>query len=467
MTILVPIALWGFLPFSLLVFAILPVRRAIIATFLLGWMFLPIAGYPIRGLPDYTKTSAVSLGVMLGMLLIDHGQTLIRFKPRWIDLPVLVWCLCPIPTSLANDLGIYDGLSQALDQVITWGIPYLVARAAFTEPEHLRELAIGLFLGGLIYLPLCAYEIRMSPQLHNYFYGQHQHTFLQHIRGDTYRPMVFMNHGLMVTIFMTSATVSGLWLWSSRSLRRVGPIPMGLCVLGLIVVTVLCKSVAAAILLLAGFGCWAIYRATRMTLPMLLLAIVPPIYLAARMTDAWAGEWVVPAVDAWISEQRAKSLQFRIDNEVFLKDHALERPVFGWGGHNRAKVEDNTEGVWGRGVAESLWILAVGERGIIGLASMTLMHVLAPLLLLMRLRHSNLLDPLVAPAAGLALICLLKMVDNLANAMNNPVHVLALGACASLLYARSRRPTPAHAPVTQQRLGTVIVRPPMAPIARS
>ena len=61
MTFLVPIALFGVLPGVFLLFAVLAPRRAVMAAYLASWLFLPMAGYSIPGLPDYTKTSATTV----------------------------------------------------------------------------------------------------------------------------------------------------------------------------------------------------------------------------------------------------------------------------------------------------------------------------------------------------------------------------------------------------------------------
>ena len=143
--------------------------------------------YSIPGLPDWTKTSATSISLMLGLLIFDFNRIL-AFRPRWIDLPMALWCLLPLPSSMANGLGFYDGFSTSLNQVFTWALPYLFGRIYLGDAEGLRELAIGLFIGGLVYVPLCAYEIRMSPQLHSMVYGFHQHSFLMTHRFGGWRP---------------------------------------------------------------------------------------------------------------------------------------------------------------------------------------------------------------------------------------------------------------------------------------
>ena len=103
-------------------------------------------------LPDYSKNTAATVGMMLGTLIFGPGR-LLKFCPRWFDLPMLLWCLCGIVTSLQNGLGIYDGLSDALTVTITWGMPYLFGRLYFGDPEGLRTFITSMFIGGLCYVP--------------------------------------------------------------------------------------------------------------------------------------------------------------------------------------------------------------------------------------------------------------------------------------------------------------------------
>ena len=66
-------AMFGWIPVVLVLFAALPPRRAVPVSFIGAWLFLPMAGWDLSGLPDYTKTSATSVGALLGVLL---------FRPR-------------------------------------------------------------------------------------------------------------------------------------------------------------------------------------------------------------------------------------------------------------------------------------------------------------------------------------------------------------------------------------------------
>src|SRR3954470_14694027 len=148
MPFLIPIALFGWIPILLLLFSAWPSRRAVIVACVFGWLFLPYAGYDLPGLPAYSKQTATSLGVLLATAVF-RVDLLLALRPRWADLPVAIWCLCPIASSLINDLGLYDGLAMAFGHSVLWGLPYLIGRIHFTRLEHIRELAIGIVEGGL------------------------------------------------------------------------------------------------------------------------------------------------------------------------------------------------------------------------------------------------------------------------------------------------------------------------------
>ena len=46
----------------------------------------------------------------------------------WFDIPIVVWCFTPLASSLSNGLGVYDGLSACLSEIVLWGIPYYLGR---------------------------------------------------------------------------------------------------------------------------------------------------------------------------------------------------------------------------------------------------------------------------------------------------------------------------------------------------
>src|SRR3954454_10166251 len=132
MPILIPITLFGWIPVILIIFSAMPPRRAVLVAFIGAWLFLPYAGYDIPSLPDYTKRSATSLGVALGTVLFRfHWLSRLRF--RWFDIPMLTWCMCPMASSLANNLGAYDGIAAVIDYMINYGLCDFIGRVYFTK----------------------------------------------------------------------------------------------------------------------------------------------------------------------------------------------------------------------------------------------------------------------------------------------------------------------------------------------
>jgi len=230
-------------PFAIvLVFCSCSPRRAVIISAIAGWLFLPEATIEISGFPDYTKITATMIGLIAGVMIVD-GRRFMLIRWRLWDLPVLVWCCSPFITSIVNGLGPWDGASSVMTQAITWGIPYVIGRAVFQSPSDLRELAMGIFIGGLVYAPLCIWEIKMSPNLHYHLYGFRSSPFLTHIRFDGYRPSVFLHSGLAVGLWMAAASLCGLVMLTSKSQRTFMGVPSVLFVCGLVIVTIDRKSV--------------------------------------------------------------------------------------------------------------------------------------------------------------------------------------------------------------------------------
>lgn len=435
----VSLALYGWVPFVAIVFACLAPARAVIVSYLVGWLFLPVATFQLFGFFDYSKSTAVPLVIFAAIVAFDSGR-LLRFRPSWVDLPIALFCFAPMASSISNGLGAHDALSAAGYQTITWGLPYLTGRLYYSSPQGVRQLAMGLLAGGLIYVPLCLWEIRMSPQLHATLYGFHQHNFGQTLRAGGYRPMVFMDHGLMLGLWMSAATVVGLALWTSGAVRRIWGIPLSVAVPVLMVTTLLCKSFGALVLLLAGFAVLWTMRAFRTSLPMALLVCLPPTYVAARTVGAWSGSEMTELV-AGVDSDRADSLAFRLGAEEKLRVKAAEKPLFGWGGWGRSLVRRFADDRRLDTVTtDSMWIIVFGKYGSVGLASLLLSFVL-PVLVLWRHCPPRLWSRSEAVFAwALAMVLTMYALDSLVNAMANPVYLLIAGGVCGLAPALARAP---------------------------
>lgn len=442
MNLFVHVALLGWIPFVLALFLLLPPRRAVIAAFVGAWLFLPVAGYSLSGLPNYTKMSATCAGVLLAVALFDPDR-LLAFRPRLIDLPMALWCLCPFASSLSNNLGAYDGFSAAFAQTVTWGLPYLIGRIYFTDLPALRELAIGIFIGGLLYIPLCLFEVRMSPKLHYMLYGFHP-TWGNTLRFGGWRPMVFMQDGLMVGMWMTAASLVGAYLALSGSLKRLLGFPILWFLLPLLLTTILCKSTGALLLLLLGLAVLLLSRWLQTSLLLLVLLLLSPAYIAARASGQWAGESLVSLAQSVAGEGRGKSLEFRLKNEDLLTQKALQRPLLGWGGWGRARVY-NEQGK-DISITDGLWIITLGNYGFLGVCALTCSLLLPALLLCLQQPPGRWDTPHFAPVTALAVLLVLYMLDCLPNGMVNPVFILLAGATLAPASAHAPHPVPRPQP---------------------
>ncbi len=442
MTILVDITLCGWVPAILVLFAFLPPRRAVIAAFLTAWLFLPDAGYQLPGLPDFTKMFATCVGVLLGALLFDTKQ-LLAFRPRWFDLPMIVLCTSPLISSLTNGLGGYDGVTWVVGETVKWGLPYFIGRVYFKDAESIKELAIGIFLSGLVYVPICWFEIRMSPQLSNWVYGIQSWSGL---RLGGYRPQGFMNSGLMLAMWMVSASLCGVWLWASGGVRRIWKIDMYWGVPLVYLTTIACRSSGAILLMLGGTAMLYICKQLRSAIPLLCLLVIPPAYSWIRAGGLWEGKEAVSLAASVLEAERAQSLQFRFKNENDLAAKALKRPWFGWGRWGRARIYDE----FGKDISttDGLWIIQFGQTGLIGLFAVTIIYLLPAFLVWRRFPAADWGSPQIAPIVVLALILALYAVDNLLNAKINPVCALCMGAVNGLVLVPVQALVPAVVPTT-------------------
>ncbi|MCZ6835629.1 MAG: O-antigen ligase domain-containing protein [Planctomycetota bacterium] len=419
--------MFSWIPLVLILFLVTTPRRAVIIAFIGAWLFLPMYGYKLPGLPDYTKVSATIYGAMLGVILFDAGR-LMTFRPSLFDIPMLVWCLCPFVSAPLNGYELYDGMSLSVEQVIAWGLPYFIGRLYFSDLEGLRELAIGIFIGGLIYMPLCLYEIRMSPQLHAKVYGFFPHDFGQTKRWGGWRPSVFMQHGLMVGMWMAGATLMGIWLWFSGIIKRIWGVPVGLFVAGLFITTVMCKSTGAVVLLLGGvmllFGSY-LFKTKWLVL---IAVLIPPLYLGARI-QGWNAEEIISA-SALIHEKRAFSVRYRVEAEIDLVERAMERPFFGWAGWGRNMILSRKgEDLF---AADSMWIIVLGRQGLVGLTCLGITMILPGYFLTKRIPVRLWADPVHGSAVAIVTLVIIYTYDNLFNAMINPVFILAMGGAMGL-----------------------------------
>ena len=425
--------LW--LPLVLVMFVVMPTRLAVVIALIASWLFLPELAFPLPRMPDYTKSTATSLAILLGALMLDPSGRIFRFKPSWVDLPIALWCIIPFFSSVSNQIGgtgLYDGMSVVVQHLIWYGAPWLIGRLYFTTAEEAKTLALGILLGGAIYVPLCLYEVRMSPQLHRMFYGfATVQDWLQVQRWGGYRPSVFLRHGLAVGVWMATATAMAFWFFLTGAKRDLYGVPMWLLFGVLLVTTILVKSTGA--ILIMGFLMAVMLCVKYLQLRLIVTATVVGIvlYLGLRITGVMDGSTLTQLAAGVFGEGRASSLEYRLLNENVVVEKTSRRPLVGWGGWGRSTNVFIPE-LNSYAVPDSLWINMYGRHGVIGLSALYGLLLLPAFLLFTRMKPSEMVDKRFAAIPGLALVSLTYSIDGLFNAMVNPVFIVTGGAVSTL-----------------------------------
>ena len=289
------LALYGCIPMVLYCFSKYKPERAVIICFFGALMFLPMAKLNIP-LILYNKMTATAIGVMIAIKIYDP-EKLEGAALHPIDIPMLFWCISGFPASVTNGLGPKDGLQEVFNTFTTWGIPYMVGRLYFSNADGIKLLCTSIFAAGLIYAPFVLFELKMSPQAHRIVYGYMQHDFSQVMRGDGYRPMVFMEHGIMLGTWVSMAALVGLWCtWTKVFPKKMWQAPTVLLAIVLIGSAVACKSSGAIALCLMGFGVLMITAKLKIGILVWALLLVPPAYIGTRATGYWDGQNLVDLV---------------------------------------------------------------------------------------------------------------------------------------------------------------------------
>ncbi len=243
---------------------------------------------------------------------------------------VLIFILSPMLTVATNGEPVFfgniglPGLALSLQQFLLI-LPFLVARQHLASGGAQKDLIHALMIGGLVYTLPMLVEMRLSPQLNKWIYGFYQHVFAQSVRGDGFRPMVFLYHGLWVTFFTMTAVFSAFALWRHDIRRRV---LLLLAALYLFAVLLLAKSLGAMIFAVALIPCVLLLGTVMQIRVALLIGLLAVAYPILKGADLVPQDQLL-AKAAKIDPARAASLEFRFDNENILLERAYLKPVFG------------------------------------------------------------------------------------------------------------------------------------------
>jgi hypothetical protein len=226
-----------------LLFRSLSLQQAVIWTLLGGYLLLPSSrsvGWDLPALPPIDKALVPAICAAVGAFLTmrtqrratqfhrpgaplrehDNGTILEGWLPR-APIPLLLLItgvLATIMTALTNGdrlvfgpkvlppLGLRDSISMTTTFLI-FLLPALLGRKYLSDDRGHRLLLVAFCVAAVFYSFLALFEVRMSPQLNRMIYGFFPHSWIQHIRGGGFRPLVFLDHGLLLGIFLSVATL--------------------------------------------------------------------------------------------------------------------------------------------------------------------------------------------------------------------------------------------------------------------
>ena len=358
---------------------------AVAIVFFGGWLLLPVGHYPAgsadaafpfwivgAALPSdmlLTKAWIAPLTALLGALVFD-GATWRRWRPGWLDLPMVAWCAWPFVQSL---LAMAEGGAEArpagwlssLYVTGCWGVPWLLGRVYFARREGQWLLARSMALAGLCCLPFSLVEGIAGPTLYGLAYELHPLHADGAQRYLGYRPIGFFEHGNQFGIWLSLSALAALWIAiagrSERFHRR-----WRVVALVVVVMAVAAQSLGALMLLGAGAACLSLCAVLRpRSIAVALLAFLVlggSVYVSGLVPvmrigrDTAMGRHVV---DAFRAVGRG-SFAWRISQDQKLLADARENAVVG-----------SATWDWWRPKGTRPWglsMLLLGQFGLVGLA---------------------------------------------------------------------------------------------------
>jgi hypothetical protein len=350
-------------------------KKAILWSIIGAVLFLPeMLSVDLPLLPPLNKSSVTTLTLFFTLMIT--GKSLKIFQSGWTNKLFIIYLLTLFISAELNNFPVYTGGAilpsishyDALSTLIRFFIdflPFIFGRRFLNDLNDNEYIFRVLTIVGLFYSVLMLFEIRMSPQLHNWIYGYTPAQFIQNMRAGGFRPIVFLGGGLPLA-FMFSTFLLAAFALLKNNVRVVRFSPL-LVVCYMSVVLVLCKTWSP--IAYAFIGMILIFKTRPKTQikfawAMALFAFFFPIFRTMDLIPTQAMVEFVADFDI----ERAQSLGFRFDNEDALLHRAMERPFFGWGGWGRNRIFDSSTGQ-DISVTDGKWIIELGANGLMGFIS--------------------------------------------------------------------------------------------------
>jgi hypothetical protein len=456
---------------AVVLFRLMPLQKALVWTIVGGHLLLP-SGTQIKFpmIPPLDKTtvaagSALVMCMLLAPRIVPANEAFARLGRQTILILLGVVIITPILTVLQNTqpliygqnylpgLRLYDAFGL-ISQVLVSLIPFWLGLRYLNTREGHKVLLQAFAIGALFYSLPALVEIRLSPQLHTWVYGFFPHDFVQHIRAGGFRPVVFLNHGLMLGIFLCMAVISTVVLYREARREEAPAFGWFLAGLWLLMVLVLSKNLAA-LLICVAFSFIAFFLGRRLQITIAVVIAVIVMFYPLLRGAGWIPVETAHSIALSIDEDRAASLKFRLDNEDALLTHANRKPFSGWGSWGRHAIFDPVTGEM-TSTTDGIWLVFIGVYGWFGFIGR--FGLLTLPILLFALRRSRLGPSLITP--GVIMVLSANLVDLLPNAgLVNYVWLMAGAVAGYVVWRPQGAARPARTGENDDTASTILSMP--------
>jgi hypothetical protein len=371
----------GFFVVAMVVFKLLKPPTATLTVLLSAWILLPVGHYSagsaeaifpfwITGLATpsdmlLTKAWVGPAAALLGVIVFD-AKTLLTFRPRWVDAPMLAWCVWPVlQWALAATVPQPAAFVSALYLLACWGLPWCLGRLYFSQPEGQWRLLRALTYSVLACVPFSLYEGALGPDAYGIFFEAHPFRADGAERYLGFRPIGFFEHGNQFGIWVSLCALVAVWRCMVLPPGRYRHIALAVAALS-VLVALAAQSIGALLLVGAGVALLSSSRLIRTrilvfgTLGALMLSAV--IYASGVIPINQIGKgtvWGQSVVQAFRAAGRG-SFTWRISQDQKLLAEIKAHPVVGSAQWDWWRAKNTRP--WG------LAMLLLGQFGLVGLS---------------------------------------------------------------------------------------------------
>ena len=410
-----------------------PTKKAIFISIVLTTLLLPSAfSADVPLLPPLDKDNITGLSLILFLFLMrkkfrifQPGLSTILFIGYFIVIAITVE-LNAIPIIIIGSKYLpgltYHDIFSTIIRLIIYTMPFFLGRYFSTSLKDTEIFFKIMVVMALIYTLPMLFELKMSPQLHNIFYGYQPSQFVQEIREDGYRPMVFVGHGLGLAFWMSTCILAAVALLKNKIRSTILSPVVVVCYL--FVVLMFCKTwSAAAYAVLGMFFILKLRPSTQVKWSFIIAAIVI-LYPIAKVNEVIPEKEIISTISQY-NPARAQSLEFRFQNENEMLAHALEKPFFGWGSWGRNRIYSKWDGR-DLSVTDGRWIAELGTNGWMGFLFYYAI-LLTPLYYALK-TFKYIKEPKDQVFfATLAVILMICIIDSIPNTGMGPMHLFLAG----------------------------------------